>query len=177
MSEEKLMEDPMFKPTKVATPYRGTTGAVNVSTSTERAEREAADGTVERRQRSILQLLGEAGPFGATVKELREATGEHHGQVSGSLSSMHAEGRIVALMNDRRNGCGVYVLPAHTLSRITRPFRPNRATASTPATLTAAEQELIDGFRSVVQRSGDSIVHLRPSTARSLLALVKRLSG
>lgn len=162
-------EDPMFTPTKTATPYAGTTGHAGSPTSRERAEREVEDGTTQRRQRSILEHLSGSGPVGSTVAELRRDLTEHHGQISGSLSSMHRDGLIVALM-ERRNGCGVYVLPEHRQGRLERPFRPNRA-------LTEKEQALVDDFRTAVQLSADSLLTIRPSSARALLKVIERLSG
>jgi hypothetical protein len=179
-----VSSDPIFGAPPVAVPYNGTTGSAGSDTSRTRAEREAADGTAAARQAGILGKLREAGTIGMTVQELRKATGQHHGQVSGSLSSMHKEGLISALKLDRRNGCGVYVLPENVAGRITRKFRPNNAGQSAATEevapdrpqLTRAELELIGKIRGAVKASGDSVIRMYPSSARGLLAIIDRLS-
>lgn len=182
-------QDPMFSTTKTALPYRSaddtpTTGGSGSSASHDRAAREAADGTAARRQARILALLAEAGPMGLTVAEVREQTGQHHGQASGALSSMHKDGLIRALKLDRRGGCSVYVLPVNVLGRIVRPFR-SQATEKEVAVpvevarprLTSEERQIIDKVRALVDGDGDGIVRLRPSTARTLLKALKRLDA
>ena len=82
---------------------------------------------------------------------------------------MHKEGLIVAL-REKRNGCGVYVLPQDAKGRLTRDFRPNR-------TLTEKEQALVDDFRRAIQLSSDSLLTIRPSSARALLKVIERLSA
>jgi hypothetical protein len=47
---------------------------------------------------------------GATVKECREALGEHHGKVSGALSVLAKAGRLV-MTESKRDGCRVYMDP------------------------------------------------------------------
>jgi len=47
---------------------------------------------------------------GATVKECREALGEHHGKVSGALSVLAKTGRLV-MTESKRDGCRVYMDP------------------------------------------------------------------
>jgi len=127
------MSDPLFDRPATAAPYRGTGGSSGSATSRTRAEREAQDGTLSRRQASILSLLEKAKWNGHTVIELRDPSPYglgHHGQVSGALSNMHKAGEIVALDEKfdggRRGGAGVYVHPDYVAGRATRAFRPNK---------------------------------------------------
>lgn len=123
-----------FKP---SLPYAGTAGFVDVDTSRESAYREVTEGITAKSQKYVLILLSQVGTRGYTVAELREKSGAlHHGRVSGALTSLHKAGRIVAL-RERRNGCGVYVLPSHVAGREVRAFHPNRA-------VTIERGELID---------------------------------
>ena len=184
------MSDPLFGTPPTATPYAGTTGHSGSDTSRERAVREASDGTASFRQSRILQLLGNAGPTGMTVVELRASRYGlgHHGTVSGALSSMHAEGLIAALRHDRRGGAGVYVRPEHVLGRIVRPFNPNKATQESasatnepkaPAikSLTPAERTLLANAQASVQRYGRAqTMPVRTQNLVALLALVERLA-
>lgn len=190
-----IEQDPIFasrtKPT--ALPYAGTTGASGSATSRQRAENEAADGTADARQRNILGLLAEAGPVGMTWKEVSDKTGQHHGQVSGALSSMHKNGLVVALKLDRRNGSGVYVLPEHVIGRITRPFNVNKAKteerqahplikveAPTPPRprLTKDEKALMERVRlGLAQSSDQPFLRMKPDSVRTLLAALDRLDG
>jgi len=171
--------DPMFAPTKVSAPYAGTAGFVPVITSRDAARASAASGTLAARQRRILGILGERGPVGATSAEIETLTGEGHGKVSGALSSMHKDGALAVLKQGKRNGCGVYVLLEHVNARPVREF-VSMAEAKQPlrprARLTAQEAELVEMITSHVAASGDTVVRLKPSTARALLAVIKRLS-
>jgi hypothetical protein len=78
-------------------------------TSKARAQREDASGATRERRRQLLDLLAEAATYGATWKELADATGLHHGQVSGALSKLHENGDIFQLVATR-NGCHPYII-------------------------------------------------------------------
>jgi hypothetical protein len=181
--------DPIFtSKNSTALPYAGTTGASGSATSRERAENEAADGTAAARQRRIIDLLGESGGLGMTWREISDKTGQHHGQVSGALSSMHKAGEVVALRHDRRNGCGVYVLPGNVLGRITRPFNENKAKANgteAPAPivaprprLTGDEKVLIEKITKGMANSSDQpFIRVKPDSMRTLLRALERLDG
>jgi hypothetical protein len=157
-------------------PYNGTAGYVPVEQSKEAAEQAVESGALARRQRRILQILAERGPIGATSAEIEVLTGEHHGKVSGALSSMHKGDAVVALKLDRRNGSGVYVLHAHVLGRIVRPFKSIEQ-AKAGSRMSAADRELVEMITSHVTASGDTVVRLKPSTARALLALIRKLES
>lgn len=76
-------------------------------------------------QRKLLGIIDAAGHKGVTVRELypRFSTNEasdvyaHHGWLSGALSTMHADLRIVRLA-DKRDGCKIYVHPDFIDSRV-----------------------------------------------------------
>lgn len=55
---------------------------------------------------------------GITWRELAEATGWHHGVASSALSNLHRSGAAVRLQ-ERREGCGVYVTPENARDRLT----------------------------------------------------------
>lgn len=99
-----------------------TTGAAASGPSAERAVREATDGTASVRQGRILGLLSNAGTVGMTWREIASVTGDHHGQVSGALSSLHKQDRVAVLRDARREKSGVYVLPTYVQGRATRAF-------------------------------------------------------
>lgn len=101
-----------------ALPYAGTAGFSGSETSEEMARREADDGTVRERQRQAVLLLTRALGHGVTVKEFREQTGHHHGKASSTLSTLHLEGHVTRLL-ERRDRCGVYVLPEFVNGRET----------------------------------------------------------
>lgn len=69
--------------------------------------------------------VARAGEKGITWKELGIALGLHHGQSSGALSNLHRSGLIVRLA-ERRQRCGVYVLPMYVNGRVTVPHRSNK---------------------------------------------------
>ena len=89
-------------------PYNGTAGYVAGSrTSTERAQREALDGTATRRQQDVLDLL-DCHPAGLTWNEAGAMLGLHHGQISGCLSVLHKAGKVVQLVKPRGR-CSPYL--------------------------------------------------------------------
>lgn len=172
---------PIFAPSKpLAAHYAGTTGSSGSTASRDRAEGEKASGVSAMRQARILELLKQAGTVGMTVAELRvpENGLGHHGSVSGACTNMHAEGLIVALKFDRRNGSGVYVLPEFVRDRPVRKFQSTAEKAApTRPHLTASEKEVIGNIRGALARAGDRPIQLKPSTARALLAAVARLDA
>lgn len=116
-------DSPDFEP---SLPYAGTSGNVNVDTSRDATIHADVTGITAKAQRYALILAAQRGATGITVVELREVHGSlHHGRISGALSDLHKAGRLVAL-RERRNHCGVYVLPEYVEGREARPFRPNR---------------------------------------------------
>jgi len=104
-----------------------TSGWSGSDTSRERAEREDADGTTHARQATTLRAAGFRGYAGITVKELRADTGWHHGQASGSLSTLHKAGKLARLSLSRER-CKVYVLPSQVQGRA---IEPHGQTATT----------------------------------------------
>lgn len=105
-------------------PYAGTSGWSGSETSEERARRIDKTGVTSKRQRIVLGLVKQRGAQGITVKELRDATGWHHGIASGPLSVLHKEGHLVRLQ-ERRLRCQVYVLPRYVMDRDTSPYHRN----------------------------------------------------
>lgn len=91
-------------------PYGGTSGHAGSETSKQRAVSDDTSGRTGARQRTTLRLLGNAGAYGLTYRELGDRTGWHHGQSSGVLSGLHKAGRIVRL-TETRGRCKVYCLP------------------------------------------------------------------
>lgn len=59
------------------------------------------------RQAEVLRAVESRGVGGATVAEVRESTGLHHGIVSGALSALAKSGHIY-LTDRKRDRCGVY---------------------------------------------------------------------
>jgi len=175
----RVEQDPMFTATKTAKQH-----VVNVATSVESRDSQEKEGVLQQRQRSILQMLGEAGPMGRTALEIEKATGEGHGKVSGALSSMHREGMVVALKLDRRNGYGVYVLPGQVGNRLTRAYAPiaKDQTKAEPLPvparprLTPDETELFALVAGSL-RSDQPIVRLKQSTVKVMLAAIDRLNA
>jgi hypothetical protein len=102
-----------------ALPYAGTSGWSGSDTSRERQEAQDGDGTTSARQRRVLTWLAERGPVGATWKDVAGRYDWHHGQASGALSTLHKEGRVARLAEERRTKCAVYVLPEHVGDRPT----------------------------------------------------------
>jgi len=103
-------------------PYAGTVGHAGSATSERRAARQPAG----KNQKIVLQDLDSNGSFGMTVKEVREATGWHHGTASGCLSNLHKGGQI-ARLTEERGDCQVYVLPQHVNNRESVPVKPKKA--------------------------------------------------
>lgn len=105
-------------------PYAGTSGHAGSGASKERAEREDGNGTTSKRQEETLVCVKARGYLGLTVKELREATGWHHGQASSALSILHKAGFLARLV-EQRDRCGIYVLPGYVAGRDTQPHKAN----------------------------------------------------
>lgn len=102
-----------------------TAGHSGSETSRERAVNEARGKVVQRRQQQALALLRVQGEHGLTVADLREITGQHHGQASSTLSTLHQRG-IIERLTERRDKCLIYVLPEYVGQRQTSPYRKNR---------------------------------------------------
>lgn len=120
-----MRQGDLFEP---SLPYAGTSGAVGVATSQERAaENDKPGGKTSKHQATALDLLERAGVFGLTVVELRSHalfTG-HHGDASSALTNLHMDERIVRL-SERRDRAHVYVLPEHRQLRPTMPYESQR---------------------------------------------------
>jgi hypothetical protein len=101
-----------------ALPYAGTSGWSGSDTSRARAVTDDRSGKTTARQMETLRLLGDAGVTGMTWTEMASITGEHHGQVTGALSTLHKKGHI-ARLSESRQRCKVYVLPEHVNGRDT----------------------------------------------------------
>jgi hypothetical protein len=77
-------------------------------------------------QRTVLNSLAERGKRGMTVSDFRHIYPNlHHGQVSSALSALHLRGHI-AMLEEKRNRCHVYVLNTYVNSRNTVARRTNR---------------------------------------------------
>lgn len=81
---------------------------------------------VRARQDIALTWLSVVAERGATWQELGRRMQWSHGSASSALSHLHRAG-AVARLAERRNRCGVYVLPAYIQGRETAPYRPNAA--------------------------------------------------
>lgn len=77
-------------------------------TSHARAINEDLAGTTTKRRKQISDIVRAEFTQGMTWAELANATGLHHGQVSGALSKLHEMGRLFQ-RRDTRNGCHPYV--------------------------------------------------------------------
>jgi hypothetical protein len=64
------------------------------------------------RLEQVYQAVEQASLYGLTSSELEARTGLHHGTVSGALSRLDREQRIVRLAT-KRDGSSVYVMPEH----------------------------------------------------------------
>lgn len=92
--------------------YDGTDGFVEGSdTSVERATSDSKTGKSRARQVTVLSAL-RFRPDGMTWRELGEALGLHHGQISATLSVLHRAGKVFQL-KAKRGGCHPYVLRAY----------------------------------------------------------------
>lgn len=120
--------------TEASLPYAGTSGHSGTDTSRERAEKSDSTGKTNKRQKYTLALLGGphalgdrtwGGMHGVTVKELREATGWHHGVASSVLTNLHISGQI-ARLEEKRDRCHVYVVPRFVAGRALSPYTPNK---------------------------------------------------
>ena len=60
--------------------------------------------------------------IGYTVEEVRNMTGYHHGQASGSLSILNQKG-VLSLLEDRRGDYRIYVLKGREAGRTVVPRR------------------------------------------------------
>jgi len=179
-------QDPIFKPTTTAAPYRtkgvATGGSSADGSSADRALREAGDGTLSARQVTILQILEQAGPTGRTYIEIADATKSRGGAVTGALSVLHKAGLVAALKtdgipNNSRNGCGIYVLPEHVNGRITRKFTGNKKVDARPR-LNDAERELVKTLKAALPQYNDRpSMPLRPASVKTLVAALERLDG
>lgn len=123
--------DEEFRP---SLPYAGTEGHNDTDTSRDAAWAEAMK-TATVRQRLVMILLRRKKEYGMTVKEFRDAKdGIHHGRASSALTSLHATGRIVALL-ERRTNATVYVLPEYVNERPVRPYVRSRKALSDEETV------------------------------------------
>jgi hypothetical protein len=77
-----------------------------------------------KRQMEVYRLVREAGLYGVIWKDISEALDVHHGISSSCLSKLHMDNHIVKLAN-RRDGCGIYVLPEHVNGQETVARRRN----------------------------------------------------
>lgn len=136
-----------------ALPYAGTEGYSGSDASRERAAREASDGTASHRQAVILHELRDRGTLGATWNELGAALGLHHGQATGSLSSLHKDGQI-ARLTEKRGRSSIYVLPEFVEDRETAPQGRRAASERDlrPIIEEAIHDYMMDGFDGYCRR-------------------------
>lgn len=103
--------------------YHGTRGYSEPSASRDAAEAEAASGKTSAMMAIVLEEVRSFGAHGLTSAELRKRiAGEHHGRITSALTKLHIAGALAAL-RDRRDNCGVYVVPEYVLGRETRSYR------------------------------------------------------
>jgi len=108
-------------------------------TSRNRAKSEDATGVTSNRQRVTLDLLEQAGRRGLTWRELSELTGWHHGQSSGTLSTLHREGWAFPNQSVTRENCHPYTGRRYTdADALTTPAK-TRATRHREALEAVAE--------------------------------------
>ena len=102
--------EPMFGPTEPQRPYTqdGEPSAGYSGTDTSRH----AEPIRAASQQTVFEYVTTQGMRGATVKEVREATGLHHGVASGALSVLHKNGYLWRL-TDKRLACRVYIHPLY----------------------------------------------------------------
>lgn len=102
----------------VSLPYDGSSGWSGTDTSKERAEENDKYGKTQQIQAFVYRWLMWHNTKGATWKEIADATGWHHGSVSGALSVLHKDGKISRLL-EKRDRCRVYVLNEYVSGRET----------------------------------------------------------
>lgn len=114
------------------TPYAGTSGWRGSSTSRERAVQDDRRGITQDRHEKLMLVFSGARYEGLTWFEISDATGWHHGVVSGALTRAHKIGALMRLTEERGRAKGkrskVYVLPQFVASRECEPYRPSSAT-------------------------------------------------
>ena len=153
-----------------------TAGHAGSDTSRERAVREARDGTVSARQARTVRLLAASGARGLTWKDLSEATGWHHGQSSGVLSTLHKSGAIVRLAL-RRDRSLIYVDRRFIEDRPISPYE-HRTKHVEVVDMTREEARSIAEVRSRVENfrplGSGSMVCLRHGDIAAVLAVLGR---
>ena len=118
-------------------------------TSHDRATREDRSGEATARRKTIIDLLQAAGPRGMTWAEVSEATGLHHGQASGALSTLHKHHAII-MVNIKRNRCHPYIHPQYA-----NHFAADQLMHEPSQTLAgkrnAATQDVLDATRAFIR--------------------------
>ena len=116
-----------------AVAYAGTSGWSGTDTSRERAERNDANGTTSTTQKLILDAVECSGVDGMTVADIRwQFPEKHHGTLSGALTNLHMEGRLLRL-KAKRLGCKIYVAPCNQSGRdIEQPTRNRQLPTACP---------------------------------------------
>lgn len=91
--------------------YNGGSGHSGTAASKARQEHRDATGKTSETQEQLLRMLKIAKRRGVTIAEVRESIpGQHHGSLSGALTNLNNDERIV-LLAEKRGQCHVYVLP------------------------------------------------------------------
>jgi hypothetical protein len=147
-----------------------TMGHSGSETSRDRAVMEANDGTATARQRFVLRRAGLLPEYGVTVKELREATGWHHGKASSVLSTLHLDGRL-ARLRLARDRCKVYVLPEHVNGRETEEHGRNKVVTQFH---TEAEEAAVRRLRFAIRHSFGSQTYVPTSDLITVVELLER---
>lgn len=115
--------------------YNGTGGhEAGSDTSQERAEQEAADGTLSKRLTDVLTRIEHGGVHGATWFEVAQSLDLHHGSASSALTILHRQGRI-ARTKRRRGRSKVYVTPHNALNDTLEPYVPRAKNAQDEITV------------------------------------------
>lgn len=150
-----------------------TSGWSGSETSHERAVEEDANGTTRERQVRTLRLLAARQGHGLTVKDLREATGWHHGQASSALSVLHKEGQI-ARLKERRDRCAIYTLHMYVGERETAEPGRNRGRVQPLNHTDDAVLRRVRFTTRIDRDSGDKSSLLWHSDIEHLLAMIDK---
>lgn len=109
--------------TEPVLPYNGASSGP--SASSDAMAYADTHGITAKAQQDALIALRALGAEGMTVAEFRDLSGIHHGRASGALSVLHLAGHI-AMLEEKRLRCHVYVLSDYVNDRPTVEHKSNR---------------------------------------------------
>jgi hypothetical protein len=110
-------------------PYAGTSGFSGTNASMDRALKNDSTGKTGRVQGMVTAFARSWASHWVTIKDLRaQFPGEHHGTLSGALTALHQDGRLIRLA-EQRDRCSIYVAPGFEGVRETLdPAKPKKRT-------------------------------------------------